>query len=85
MPTPRIRPDRPLTAAERQARRRKRYNVMSNALWFIAERAASIEQARRVAIAAQKGAVDWNEIHGGPGDPDQFLARRWNPETGMRE
>jgi hypothetical protein len=49
MPTPRIRPDRPLTAAERQARQRERYNIRSTALWFIAERAITIDEARRAA------------------------------------
>ena len=66
MPARRIRPDRPLTDAERQVRRRERYNIRSTALWFIAERAITIDEARRAAAAALKGAVDWNEIYGDP-------------------
>ena len=73
MPPRRIRADRPLSAAERQARYRSRYNRAIMALDFIAERAVSIEQARRVAVAALKGRIDWTEIHGGPGTLDGRL------------
>ena len=65
MPARRIRPDRPLSAAERQARQRERYNIRSTALWFIAERAVSLDEARRAAAAALKGAVDYTEIYDG--------------------
>ena len=54
MPARRIRPDRAMTAAERQARYRNRYNEMVNALWYIAERASSLDEARRVAADAIK-------------------------------
>jgi hypothetical protein len=68
MPARRVRPDRPLTAAERQARYRSRYNVMDTALWYIAERATSIAEARTAAAQALKGHVDWNAIHTPPSD-----------------
>jgi hypothetical protein len=61
MPTRRIRADRPLSVAERQARYRNRYGEMNNALWFIAERAASLDIARRVAADALQGHVDWTQ------------------------
>lgn len=59
MPARRIRADRPLSAAERQARHRERANIMATAIWFIAERAVSIEEARQVAAAALKGEIDY--------------------------
>ena len=66
MPTRRIRPDRPLTDAERQARYRSRYNIMDTALWFIVERASSLDEARNAAAQALKGHVDWSKVYGGP-------------------
>ena len=63
MPARRIRPDRPLSVAERQARHRERTNKMRTALWFISERALSLAQARRVAADALKGHVDYVKVH----------------------
>jgi hypothetical protein len=63
MPARRLRSDRPLSAAERQARHRERTNKMRIALWFISERALSLAQARRVAADALKGHVDYVKVH----------------------
>jgi len=72
LPARRVRPDRAMTAAERQARYRSRYNAMDSALWFIAERASSIEEARNAAAQALKGRVDWNAIYAARPDPTRF-------------
>lgn len=66
MPARRVRPDRPMTPAERQARYRSRYNAMDTALWFIADRAISIEEARNAAAQALKGHVDWTAVYTTP-------------------
>jgi hypothetical protein len=56
MPTPRLNPERPQTAAERQARRRERLAeeraVAIEALVRIAAEARTLAEARRLAIEA---------------------------------
>ncbi len=58
MATPRIRADRPLTNAERQARVRERYRTMRVALVMIRDAVSTVSQARRVAIAALEEPAD---------------------------